>query len=137
MNETSGSDNISTRLQRVAELSRQAPGMVLTTLAHHVDITFLKEAYRRTRKNAAPGVDGQTAAEYAKDLDVNLRNLLNRFKSGTYKAPPVRRVYIPKGDGTDRQRELGLPTFDDKVTFRMHTDQGGLNTRRCKACGKH
>jgi RNA-directed DNA polymerase len=121
MNETSNSDNISTRLQRVAELSRQAPEMVLKTLAHHIDIEFLKEAYRRTRKNAAPGVDGQTAADYAKDLDVNLQNLLNRFKSGTYKAPPVRRVYIPKGDGTNRQRALGLPTFEDKVLQRAVT----------------
>jgi RNA-directed DNA polymerase len=121
MNETSNSDNISTRLQRVAELSRQAPDMALKTLAHHIDIEFLKEAYRRTRKNAAPGVDGQIAADYAKDLDTNLQNLLNRFKSGTYKAPPVRRIHIPKGDGTNSQRALGLPTFEDKVLQRAVT----------------
>jgi RNA-directed DNA polymerase len=121
MKETSSSENISTRLQRVAELARQAPNMVLTTLAHHIDAEFLKEAYRRTRKNGAPGVDGQTAADYAKDLDVNLGNLLNRFKSGKYKAPPVRRTYIPKNDGTNRLRELGIPTFEDKVLQRAVT----------------
>jgi group II intron reverse transcriptase/maturase len=95
--------------------------MVLTTLAHHIDIEFLKEAYRRTRKSSAPGIDGQTAAEYAKELEANLESLLNRFKSGRYKAPPVRRVYIPKGDGTNRQRALGLPTFEDKVLQRAVT----------------
>lgn len=121
MNERSSSDNVSTRLQQVAELAKQAPNMVLTTLAQHIDIDFLREAYRRTRKDGAPGVDGQTAANYAKDLDANLQNLLNRFKSGTYKAPPVRRTYIPKGDGTDRQRALGIPTFEDKVLQRAVT----------------
>jgi RNA-directed DNA polymerase len=121
MAETSSSENISTRLQRVAELSREAPNMVLTTLAHNVDIEFLKEAHRRTRKNGAPGVDGQTGADYAKDLDANLQNLLSQFKTGTYKAPPVRRVYIPKEDGTNRQRALGLPTFEDKVLQRAVT----------------
>jgi retron-type reverse transcriptase len=130
MNERLSSENISTRLQRVAELSRLAPDMVLTTLAHHIDIEFLKEAYRRMRKSAAPGVDGQTAADYAKDLDANLQNLLNRFKSGTYKAPPVRRVYIPKGDGTNRQRALGLPCAIDRFiqtalqqVFQKHWDR--------------
>jgi len=121
MTERLSSESISTRLQRVAELSREAPNMVLTTLAHHIDIEFLGEAYKRTRKNGAPGVDGETGADYAKDLDANLQNLLNRFKAGTYKAPPVRRVYIPKGDGTNRQRALGLPTFEDKVLQRAVT----------------
>jgi group II intron reverse transcriptase/maturase len=121
MNERLSSENVSTRLQQVAELAKQAPNMVLTTLAHHIDIDFLKEAYRRTRKDGAPGVDGQTAADYAKDLDTNLESLLSRFKSGTYKAPPVRRTYIPKGDGTDRQRALGIPTFEDKVLQRAVT----------------
>ena len=121
MKETSSSEDISTRLQRVAELARQAPDMVLSTLAHHIDTEFLKEAYRRTRKNGAPGIDGQMAADYAKDLDANLSNLLNRFKSGRYKAPPVRRTYIPKGDGTNCLRELGIPTFEDKVLQRAVT----------------
>jgi group II intron reverse transcriptase/maturase len=94
--------------------------MVFTTLAHHIDVSFLREAYRRTRKDGAPGVDGLTAGEYEKDLEANLQSLLERFKSGTYKAPPVRRAYIPKGDGS-KTRPIGMPTFEDKVLQRAVT----------------
>jgi group II intron reverse transcriptase/maturase len=91
-------------------------GKVLTTLAHHVDLMWLYEAYRRTRKGGAVGVDGQTGEEYGSDLDANLRSLLERFHSGRYRAPAVRRVEIPKGDG--RSRPIGIPTFEDKVLQR-------------------
>jgi group II intron reverse transcriptase/maturase len=93
--------------------------MVLTNLAHHIDFAFLKEAHRRTRKDGAPGVDGATAEAYERDLEANLRSLHERFKSGSYKAPPVRRAEIPKGDGKTRQ--LGIPTFEDKVLQRAVT----------------
>ena len=112
-------ENISTKLQRIAELARQSPGMAFRSLAHHIDVEFLHLAYRLTRKSGAPGVDGQTAEEYAKSLDENLTSLLNRFKSGTYRAPPVRRVHIPKGDG--KTRPIGIPTFEDKVLQRAVT----------------
>ena len=91
--------------------------MAFTTLAHHIDIDWLREAYRRTRKDGAAGVDGQTAADYAADLEGNLRSLLDRAKSGTYQAPPVRRVHIPKGTGSET-RPIGIPTFEDKVLQR-------------------
>jgi group II intron reverse transcriptase/maturase len=91
--------------------------MAFTTLSHHMDVTFLKEAYRRTRKDGATGVDGQTAAEYGANLDGNLQSLLDRAKSGTYRAPAVRRVRIPKGDGKET-RPIGIPTFEDKVLQR-------------------
>ena len=74
--------------------------LVFTTLAHHKNIDFLEEAFRKTRKTGAKGVDGQDAATYAENLHSNLENLLSQFKTGQYKAPPVRRVHIPKGDGT-------------------------------------
>src|SRR5262249_53031091 len=93
------------------------PTAVLTTLAHHIDTDLLREAYRRTRKDGALGVDGKSAAEYASRLDDNLRALLDRAKNGTYKAPPVRRGYIPKADGK-QQRPIGIPTFEDKVLQR-------------------
>lgn len=109
-------DGISTKLDRIAELARTAPTMVLRSLAHHIDVEFLREAYRRTRKDGAVGVDGQTAAEYAENLEANLQDLLNRLKSGAYWAPPVRRTYIPKGGG--KSRPLGIPTFEDKVLQR-------------------
>ena len=111
---------VSTRLQKIAEMAREAPDMVITTLAHHIDIEFLKETYRRTRKDGVTGVDEQTAGQYAENLDENLESLLNRFKSGSYKAPPVRRVYIPKGEGK-RTRPIGIPTFEDKVLQRAVT----------------
>jgi group II intron reverse transcriptase/maturase len=91
--------------------------MALTTLAHNIDIDFLREAHRRTRKDGAAGVDGQTAADYAGNLEGNLAALLEGFKSGRYRAPPVRRVHIPKGDGT-KTRPIGIPTFEDKVLQR-------------------
>lgn len=109
--------SISTRLQRIAKLARENPGMKLLTLAHHIDVMFLKEAYRRTRKDGASGVDGQSAQEYGENLEANLESLLNRFKSGEYRAPPVKRVLIPKGDGK-KTRKIGIPTFEDKVLQR-------------------
>jgi group II intron reverse transcriptase/maturase len=77
----------------------------------------LREAYRRTRKDGAAGIDGQTATEYAARLEENLQALLNRAKSGSYRAPAVRRVHIPKGDGKET-RPIGIPTFEDKVLQR-------------------
>jgi RNA-directed DNA polymerase len=108
---------VSTRLQRIATLARQAPDMAFTTLAHHIDLEWLREAYRRTRKDGAAGVDGQTAEQYAQELEANLQTLLDRAKSASYRAPPVRRVHIPKGDGS-ATRPLGIPTFEDKVLQR-------------------
>ena len=74
------------------------------------------EAYRRTRKDGATGIDGTTAADYEKELEANLADLLSRIKSGRYYAPPVRRQCIPKADGS--QRPLGIPTIEDKVAQR-------------------
>jgi len=91
--------------------------MAIRSLAHHIDDSWMQEAYRLTRKNGAAGVDGQTATEYAMKLEDNLQSLLDRMKSGTYRAPPVRRVHIPKGDGRE-VRPLGIPTFEDKVLQR-------------------
>jgi RNA-directed DNA polymerase len=118
MVETSSSRTVSTKLERIAKLAREMPQAALTTLAHHIDIDWLREAYRRTRKDGATGIDRQTADEYARNLDENLRSLLERVKSGSYVAPPVRRVHIPKaGDGSQR-RPIGIPTFEDKVLQR-------------------
>ena len=117
MTETSNSQDISTKLERIAKLAREIRGATLKTLAHHIDVNWLREAYRRTRKDGAPGVDGVSAEQYAEHLEENLQSLLDRAKSGRYRAPPVRRVHIPKGDGTDT-RPIGIPTFEDKVLQR-------------------
>jgi group II intron reverse transcriptase/maturase len=91
--------------------------MGFTSLNHHIDLQWLQQAYKDTRKDGATGVDGQTAKDYECDLEKNLQSLLDRAKSGTYRAPPVRRVHIPKGTGKDT-RPLGIPTFEDKVLQR-------------------
>lgn len=109
--------DVSTKLQRIAKLAREDPTRALTSLAHHIDAEWMAEAYRLVRKDGAVGVDGQTAEQYERDLKKNLRALLERLKAGTYRAPPVRRVYIPKGDGKKR-RPIGIPTLEDKVLQR-------------------
>ncbi|MBX9652808.1 group II intron reverse transcriptase/maturase [bacterium] len=92
--------------------------MAFTSLAYLMDIDWLKEAYRRTRKDGAVGVDGVTAERYEQDLEINLQSLLDRAKSGAYRAPPVRRVHIPKGGSSTETRPLGIPTLEDKVLQR-------------------
>ena len=99
-------------------LAKRSPQMGFTSLAYLMDIDWLREAFYRTRKNGAPGVDGQTWAEYAENLEGNLQSLLDRAKSGTYRAPPVRRVHIPKGGSTTETRPIGIPTLEDKVLQR-------------------
>lgn len=111
---TPNPDPVSTRQRRIAELAQQMPGTALRTLSHHIDMDWMREAHRRTRKDGAVGVDGETSAEFAEHLEDNLLLLLDRAKSGTYRAPPVRRVHIPKGDGS-KTRPIGIPTFEDKV----------------------
>jgi RNA-directed DNA polymerase len=110
-------DPVLTKQQRIAELARQSPQMGFTSLAHHIDLHWLYEAYLRTRPDGAPGVDGQTIRDYNVGLGDNLRSLLERAKSGTYQAPPVRRVHIPKGTGPET-RPIGIPTFEDKILQR-------------------
>ena len=110
------SANVCTKLERIAEQAKRHPDWKLSTLAHHIDVEWLAEAHARTRKDGAVGVDGQTAEQYKTALASNLQSLLDRAKSGTYRAPPVRRVRIPKGNG--ETRDLGIPTFEDKVLQR-------------------
>ncbi len=108
--EASDSGIVSTRQERIAALARQSPQMGFTSLNHHIDLRWLYEAYWRTRQDGAVGVDGQTAQDYAADLAGNLQSLLERAKSGTYRAPPVRRVHIPKAGSTTETRPIGIPT---------------------------
>lgn len=117
MAETLSSITVSTKQLGLTQRATAITEGALTTLAHLIDLDWLREAYRRTRKDGASGVDGQTAAGYETQLDENLSSLLDRFKSGVYRAPPVRRVYIPKADGK-RRRPIGIPTLEDKILQR-------------------
>jgi RNA-directed DNA polymerase len=116
MRDTSRSPIVSTKLQAIAEQAIEYPEMVFTTLAHHIDVEWLGEAYRLTNKSSAAGIDGVTATEYAANLEENLQALHERLKSGQYKAPPVERVWLDKEDG--RKRPIGKPTFEDKIVQR-------------------
>jgi group II intron reverse transcriptase/maturase len=114
---TESSKSVSTQQQRIAELAGQYRQEGLTTLGHYLDLKWMKEAYGRVRKNSAPGIDGETVADYGKELEANLGKLLEGAKSGSYQAPPVRRVYIPKGEGKEK-RPIGMPTVEDKILQR-------------------
>lgn len=116
--DTLESESVYTKQQRIAELAKQMPDAGFTSLAYHIDLEWLKEAYGRTRKDGATGVDDMTAAQYETDLENNLSSLLERFKSGSYFAPPVKRVYIPKEVGGEPIRPIGIPTLEDKILQR-------------------
>jgi hypothetical protein len=107
-------NNISTRQEKIAQRSRQSPSMVWTTLAHHIDVEWLAEAYRRTRKDGAVGVDGVTAKEYEANLLGNLESLLDRFKSGAYQAP------APMTNGTGDEGTSGHEGPLSLVCFASH-----------------
>ena len=119
MTETLSLETISTKLERIATMAREHPERVFSSLGHVIDQALLHEAYRRTRKSGAPGIDGQTAAEYAEHLGDHLETLETRLKTGRYRAPAARRVEIPKANGG--VRVLGIPTFEDKVLQRAVT----------------
>ena len=109
--------SVLTKQQRIAELAQRLPNLAFTSLAYHIDLQWLEEAYHRTRKDGAAGVDDVTGKQYAEHLHDNLQHLLDRLKSGTYKAPPVKRKHIPK-DAKGETRPIGIPTFEDKIVQR-------------------
>jgi retron-type reverse transcriptase len=106
MGDTQRSPTISTELQQIAKQAREYPERVFTSLAHLMDVDFLGETYRKTRKGSSPGVDGTTAKEYAHGLEENLSKLHNRLRENRYKAPPVKRAWIDKSDGSQRPLEV-------------------------------
>jgi RNA-directed DNA polymerase len=116
MGDTPGSPTVSMKLQKIAEQAQRYPEMVFNHVFHLIDQDFLREAYRRTRKDRAPGVDHVTAKPYAEPLEENLRDLHERLRDNRYVAPPVARVWIEKEDG--KKRPISKPCFEDKVVQR-------------------
>src|SRR5512135_24428 len=114
--DTQRSLRVFTKQQRIAELARERPQESLTSLNHYLDKEWLAEAVERVRADSAPGIDGQSLADYQQGLEERLSGLLDRAKSGRYVAPPVKRVYIPK-DGKET-RPIGIPVTEDKVLQR-------------------
>lgn len=116
MGDTQRSQTISTKLCQIAEQAREHPERIFTALAHLMDMELLQDAFDKTRKDGAPGVDGVTGDMYAEHLEANLTALHDRLRRKQYKAPPVKRVWIDKQDGS--KRPLGMPIFEDKVVQR-------------------
>ena len=104
-------------LERVRQAARRDKKLRFTALLHHIyNPETLRMAYFRLKKEAAPGVDGETWRHYGEELERNLQDLSERLQRGAYRAKPVRRVYIAKTDG--RQRPLGVPALEDKIVQR-------------------
>jgi RNA-directed DNA polymerase len=108
--------SVSTRQQHIAAMAKKHAGSPLTTLSHNLDQVWLREAYGKVRRDSAPGVDGQTVAGYGENLAAKLTSLETRAKDGTYRAPPAKRVHIPKNE--TETRPIAMPTVEDKVLER-------------------
>jgi len=105
------------KLERVRQAAEKDKKLRFTALLHHIyKLETLRMAYFRLKREAAPGVDGETWRHYGEELERNLQDLSERLKRGAYRAKPVRRVYIPKADG--RQRPLGVTALEDKIVQR-------------------
>jgi len=117
---TQGRDGVHHALERIREAAKDK-GKRFTALFHHVySVELLRESYFDLRREAAPGIDGETWRHYGGNLDEHLRDLSCRLKRGAYRARPVRRAYVPKGDG--RERPIGLPVLEDKIVQRAVTE---------------
>jgi group II intron reverse transcriptase/maturase len=104
-------------LERVRQAASKDKELQFTALLHHIyNPETLRLAYFSLKKEAAPGVDGETWRHYGETLEENLQDLSHRLKRGAYRAKPVRRVYIDKSDG--RKRPLGVPALEDKIVQR-------------------
>jgi group II intron reverse transcriptase/maturase len=103
-------------LERVRERARTEKKEQFTALLHHVDVDLLRAAFSWLKRDAAPGVDGVTWAEYEPNLEANLVDLHARVHRGAYRALPSRRKFIPKADG--RERPLGIAALEDKIVQR-------------------
>lgn len=105
---------MSSELGRVAERAKRDPTTRFTSLAHLITVDALREGWRSLKKKRSAGVDGVTAQEYEQDLEKNLQDLHSRLVAMTYRAQPVKRVYVPK-EGSKKMRPIGIPAVEDKV----------------------
>jgi group II intron reverse transcriptase/maturase len=109
--------NLPNAMERIRQAASRDKQLRFTTLWHHVyNIEHLRKAYLSLKRNAAPGVDGETWRHYGEKLEENLQDLSGRLKRGAYRAKPVKRAFIPKTDG--RQRPLGVTVLEDKIAQR-------------------
>lgn len=105
---------LETELARIEELSKRRPRIKLQTLVHLINEQTLKESHNELESGKAAGNDQMTKEEYGRNLEDNIRDLVDRMKRQAYKPQPVKRVYIPK-EGKGKTRALGLPAYEDKL----------------------
>ncbi len=118
---TQSQGSLTQDLARLREAAKRRKGEQLTSLWHHVyRIDALWKAFHELKANAAPGVDGETWHSYKENLLENLKSLSERLGRGSYRAPPVKRVYIPKSD--DKLRPIGITALEDKIVQRSTVD---------------
>jgi len=103
-----------TKLEGIAKAAKLRPDEKFTSLMHLINEETIKQCHSEMQKNKAAGVDNVTKAEYEKNRDANVKDLINRMKRQAYKPLPARRTYIPK-PGTDKKRPLGIPAYEDKL----------------------
>ena len=115
---TQSRGSVSQGLDRVRHAARQRKKEKFTALLHHVTVARLRDAFLALKRRAAPGVDGVTWEDYEVGLEGNLHGLHARVHGGTYRALPVRRRFIPKPGGDDKQRPLGIAALEDKIVQR-------------------
>jgi retron-type reverse transcriptase len=101
---------MSTQLEQIATKAKADRTLRFTSLAHLLTPAFLMETWRQMNRHGASGVDGETTTEFERELETRVQDICERLKAGTYRAPPVRRVEIPKGPGKVGTRPLGIPT---------------------------
>lgn len=107
---------MSTILSKIALKAKENPKMRFTSLAHLLTPEFLKETWKQMNRRAASGIDGETIEQFGREIDCRVEGLVNRLKSGNYKAPVIRQVEIPKGNG--KMRPLGITTVEDRLVQR-------------------
>ena len=114
---TQGQVDLQHALDRIRAVVRRDKEERLTALWHHVyNVNRLRQAYFVLKRSASPGVDGVTWHTYGETLEENLKDLSTRLQRGSYKARPVKRIYIPKPDG--RERPIGITALEDKIVQR-------------------
>ena len=115
---TQSRESVSQGLDRVRHAARQRKKEKFTALLHHVTIDRLRDAFLALKRRAAPGVDGVTWEDYERGLEEHLQDLHARVHGGGYRALPVRRRFVPKPGGDNKQRPLGIAALEDKIVQR-------------------
>jgi RNA-directed DNA polymerase len=109
---------VSTQLAQIAEKAKLDQKVRFTSLAHLLTPEFLKETWGLMNRRGASGIDGESTQQFEGELEQRVQEICVRLKAGAYRAPPVRRVEIPKGPGKTGTRPLGIPTVEDRLLQR-------------------